>query len=96
MDIIVHYTSSDLIGLFGHDYHFTLNLGQPMPSDLTLSQLLVLLTERGLQPGQAMLDFTMKLRAKKVPAKGEKRLKTDDGKYIKIGHSLKILFNSQY
>ncbi|XP_019627384.1 PREDICTED: LOW QUALITY PROTEIN: baculoviral IAP repeat-containing protein 6-like [Branchiostoma belcheri] len=52
--------------------------GQPLPSDMTLSQLVVLLQERGMPQGYPSLDFTMKLSAKKVPT-----VKTDNSKKLK-------------
>ena len=57
--------------------------GQPFPADLTMSQLLVLLHERGLLSGQATVDFTMKLRTKKMSltSRSEKRQKIDNGKF---------------
>ncbi len=54
--------------------------GQPLPSELSLSQLLVLLHERGLPPGYGILEFDIKLINKtSVSARQDKKLKTVDG-----------------
>ncbi|XP_013417535.1 baculoviral IAP repeat-containing protein 6 [Lingula anatina] len=55
--------------------------GQALPSDLSLSQLLVLLHHRGFPEGYSALEFTLRLRARKITAgKPEKRGKGYDPK----------------
>ena len=51
-----------------HRTHTLLLAGQPLPSDLTLAQLLAILHDRGLSPGQSLLQFSMKLKTQKMTA----------------------------
>ena len=54
-----------------------------MPGDLTLSQLLTLLNERGVPDGMSLINFTMKLKAKDSTI-SDKRFKYDKGELIII------------
>lgn len=50
----------------------------PLPADLTLSQLLVILQDKGYLQGQAVLEFLLKFHSSK-PGDGKKTSK-DHGK----------------
>ena len=60
-------------------YHIV--TGQPLPGELTISQLLLLLQDRGLPCGSGLLELNKSVTSKnKSSGRQDKKLKTLDGK----------------